>query len=268
MWMLDPSWRNLAVGCKRAVQLEAALLERWSAPIQQAEQRALSRARDAHAARRAANERQWAAQRAACEQRNVVSRERFAQRRAEWQQRDATARQRFAQERAAWQSRETARRSTFDELWREWSAQHSLNRRRLGTRAAIVLPAWLAITIAGQLLGPLSPPHVAFSLLAALFAGLTLMTSARHLLTHRAHKPMYPTDDPEPVAQHEPSRSIRVTRHRLRDLNHCLRQRLTVATWCRLNSLAGGGARCMPMRAGETRATRTAMRACPCSSTR
>lgn len=81
MWTLDPSWRNLAPGCERAVQLEAALRERWSAPIHQAEQRALARARDAHAIRRDATVRQWVLQRAACEQRNVPSRERFAEQR-------------------------------------------------------------------------------------------------------------------------------------------------------------------------------------------
>lgn len=203
MWMLDPSWRNLAVGCERAVRLEAALRECWSAPIQRAEQRALSRARDAQAVRRAASERRWAAQLAACEQRNVVARERFAERRAEWQKRDATARQRFAQEKSAWQTRETARRSTFDQLWREWSARDSLHRRRLWTRASIVLPAWLAIMLAGLLLGPLSTAHIGISCLAALFAGLSMLVPARHLLAHRAQQPAYPADDPEPVSQFE-----------------------------------------------------------------
>ena len=203
MWMLDPSWRNLAVGCKRAVQLEAALRDRWSAPMQHAEQRALSRARDAQAARQAANERQWAEQRAACDQRNVASRERFAERRAEWQQRDATARQRFTQEKSAWQTREAARRSTFDELWRTWTAEHSVNRRRLGMRALMVLPALVTIALAGVLLASSSPARVGISVLAALVAGLTLLTPARHLLTHRAQRPVYPTDDPEPVAQFE-----------------------------------------------------------------
>ena len=111
MWILDPSWRNLAVGCERAKRLEAAQRERWYNPIQQAEQRAQSRARDAEAARLAACDWQWAARLAACEQRNVLARERFAERRAGWQQRDTKGRERFAQETSAWQAREAARRS-------------------------------------------------------------------------------------------------------------------------------------------------------------
>ena len=163
----------------------------------------MSRARDAQAARQAANERQWAEQRAACDQRNAASRERFAERRAEWRQRDATARQRFAEEKSAWQAREAARRSAFDELWLTWAAENAVHRRRLGTRALLVLPALLAIALTGVLLASSPPARVAISLLAALVAGLTLLTPARHLLTHRAQRPVYPTDDPEPVAQFE-----------------------------------------------------------------
>jgi hypothetical protein len=203
MWILDPSWRNLAVGCELAKRLEAAHLERWSNPIQQAEQRAHSRARDAEAARLADSERRWAAQLAACEQRNVLARERFAERRAGWQQRDTAARQRFAQEKSAWQARETARRSAFDQLWGEWSTQDSLHRGRRRTWAWIMSSTWLAITLVGMLLGPLSPAHIGISCLAGLFAGLTMLVLHHRLLTHRAQQPVYQVDDPEPTAQFE-----------------------------------------------------------------
>jgi hypothetical protein len=203
MWTLDSSWRNLAVGCKRAVQLEAALRERWSAPIRQAEQRASSRARDAQAAERAAREREWATERAECEQRNVDARARHAERRGDWQARSAVAGRRFAEERSAWQARETARRSAFDQLWREWSAEHSVARRRLWSRASIVLPTWLAITLASLLLVPSSPLHLGILLLAAVGAGLAMSVPARRMLTHRAQQPVYPADDPEPVWEFE-----------------------------------------------------------------
>lgn len=204
MWILDPSWRNLAAGHDLAIRLEAALRDRWSAPIEQAERRALTRATDAWSAARAADQRRWADEVAACERRNANARLRFAEQRAAWQQRQATAQQRSDAAKAAWQVRETARRRAFGEQYGAWAAEHALCTKQLRRRASIALTCWFAVTLTGLLLEPLTAAHIATGGLAALVAGLAMLLPAQGFLRHRARRPTYPTDDPEPVMVDEP----------------------------------------------------------------
>jgi len=203
--ILDQSWRNLAPGMKTAASLEAKLPARWSRRFDEAEQQALVRAKEAHDARRAAGEREWAQQLAACQHRNRVGRERFAEHRAGWLERDMIARQRFAEEKAAWSLREEPRRKEFDALLRDWSAQRAARRRELSRLAAIATSAWLLIAlVSGMIAGALSVAHAGVAGAAALVAGAVLLGPSRHLLAHRAERPVYPQGDPEPAPRFEP----------------------------------------------------------------